>query len=451
MAKLGTKILILLLAILLAGIGIMSMILLNADTGEISVVRIPAQDIDALEFKSGGEAVRLERNGMDWSYGDNANIPVSGDAVINCVLQLSNLTAIDIYKVSSEKMPDYGIDGQKSLTVHHSSQKTELLIGSLTPDQSGIYVGKTGSTEIFAVALNAGYFLQGGADRFIDPVLIEETGEDAAYDVIKFEGGYGLHLKRKTTQQEADRSLTISTYRMLAPYGYDADTGALAEFFGSFQGLRATGVYLAGGIHNRLGEYGLDNPFVRLSYTLNGREHTVSISETRGDGNAAVTADGIDVIYSLDAQTVASMLIPPERMVSNLPYGVELNKLEGMAITCGQTVYDIRMTGEDSQMKASCNGNQVDTKNVQDYYNVFLTARREGLSDQAGGIPVLTAVFTKRNGLSDTIEFLTLNAQYYLVRINGQSGMLSNKQTVDIIAENTARLAKNEKIEVAVG
>ncbi len=209
-------------------------------------------------------------------------------------------------------LADFGLKGADAAEVeitYTDGTGDTLVLGNEAAETSGRYVLKDGKVYILS---GVSSLLYGAPTAFIstslytisDRVLSEEqqAAGATAYDLMSSIRFTGTNFPEPITVKWDEGML--SEYRITEPVSAESGNTAFLEMIDGMKSLTASKVMAVGITDELLAEYGLDEPFAQVEFTLNGQTHTLAVSAA-ADGYRNLLCDNNDVIYQVAKDTVA--------------------------------------------------------------------------------------------------------------------------------------------------
>ena len=369
-------------------------------------------------------------------------------------------------------LESFGLSGENAAKVsidYKDGSHEDVVIGIRSAESIGRYLLRGGQVYIVSAlsdmlyqktALN--FILTTGLVAISDRVPDEEEGLSELYteDVIS-----KLQLSGENYPAAIEivpDSTMLSGYRITEPVTAESGNTAFMELRDSLKSISAYDVVDVGDSDEILEQYGLKTPFARVSYVLNGEEHTISVSAVSG-GYRYMTVDDRGVIYRVareDVQPWAESSLQELRMsyvmvamiynVENLrmnwngqvyDFHIDRTYNEERSETTGTDTYDLSITND--------KGEPIEYENYQNFYSTIM------------GLPILNSqpvdfnekdlVFTLTyeyfDGGSDTVKFYTEGTGRYNAVLNGKSSGVLRSAEADKAFALLPKLYAGETVE----
>lgn len=338
-----------------------------------------------------------------------------------------------------DNLEDFGIgtDDTVEVTINFlDGTEQTMLIGTVAASTSGNYVYINDELHIVSVNdiisseksdyVNGYYYntitydADTGDQNEDDLEYIEFSGAnfDVTYRVEDFNDSYGHRIVSPIYGAYAE--FTTIEYVALA----------LAEF-GSIDiaVLNATELDLA--------ETGMDEPYVTISYQINGEEHTISVGEEILDGNCRyMIAEGdTSTIYYVDADYVSYWAdLNPLTLRTSIVYMPAINTLSSFSVVTDDYDLDFQIertvneeTSTDTvtyyNYTATLNGVEVEYgDHINDFYLSMIAMALLNLDEEEDyeSSASLTITYNYREGGTDVLEYYENDIGRYQAYLNGE-------------------------------
>lgn len=421
------------------------------------------------ESSSTSTSVQFTIDGYQGFDLDTAEVTGAADTVVSIVAS-KNLG-------EQEDLEQFGLTGEKAteVSVNYTDGSTdEFVVGNTAGESSGRYLLKDGVVYISASFSGA---LLGTPLDFIQteiysvPDRVEETvdsegssSQTTLTDILYHMELSGTHLEQPIVI-DYDES-KISTYLISEPVVAESGTNQFSEIVTALKSLTADSVVATGRTQETLEEYGLAEPYAKITFDMNGEDHTLAVSDTNADGDRYLLADDKDVVYVVSADTVASWA-EAELMDLRMSYVwlPNINDVSTMTMTVnGETAYQFNVTRTVNEEKSTeestsydltvttVDGDTVDYENYQDLYQAALSLAVLS-TDQAeydSNTVSLEIRYEYFDGSDpDVITYCAVNGQEQrcAALLNGSYSGLVRRSDVETLTEKLEKVYQNQAIE----
>lgn len=376
-----------------------------------------------------------------------------------------------------EDLAQFGLSGENAtqVTVNYTDGSTdEFVVGNEAGESSGRYLLKDGVVYIsssFSGALLGTPldFIQtevySVADRVEETVDSEgSSSETTLSDVLYHMELTGTHLDQPIVI-DYDQS-KVSTYLITEPVVAESGSNQFSEIVTALKSLTADSVAATGRTQEILEQYGLADPYAKITFNMNGEDHTLAVSEKNSDGNRYLIADDKDVIYVVSADTVTSWA-DAELMDLRMSYVwlPNIKDVSTMTLTVdGTTTYRFDVAQEVNEEESTedstsydytvknSDGADVDYENYQDLYQAVLSlavlSTDPATYDES--TCKLQITYEYRDGSDpDVISYVAVNGQdeRYAALLNGGYSGLVRRSEVNTVIEKVQAVYENQAIE----
>ncbi len=379
---------------------------------------------------------------------------------------LTKMVAVDdIGEVSDLK--EYGLDTpQLTVTVtYHDKSKKVFEIGDMAPDQSGCYMREKGSMHLYILGIdNVSILTQNALDYVSTTVFSKPTipsDEQDQSDVVLSKMTLGGTLRKnknfafRLVTSDDSETYAYYNYIITEPYSKGANS-AYDTDLKAFTSLQASSIVKAYPTDADLKEYGLDDPWSVLNFTLakrttisqqdeNGNtisdtthsdliDHTIRISEAPNECYY-VMIDTVPVIYLVEATQLGFADMEYDDFADTLLFLEDITNISKFKVTIDDQVTEFQLThhadvdDNEKNMTVTADGKTYDTMDFRYLMNNFMDITRyTSLTQDVSGKPLKMEMSYYRTG-ADTP---TLTVKFYENTGNLCAVILSNGEKYQV-------------------
>lgn len=295
----------------------------------------------------------------------------------------------------------------------------------------------------------------------ITPPESEDSSTEASNEYTSFAFS-GTNFPQEVKIVPQPDSLT-SSFKLSEPYEVNANTTTLQNIMTSVESLTASSVAAVDPTDEQLEEYGLKDPAVRMSFTVNGESYTL-LSGKVENSNQYVMLEGVDVVYVFGEDAVSAwadatlftvrdsfvwlqMITDVTKLTVETPDKTDvftLTRTENEeSSTEDNTVYDYSVKGTDGQ--------DITYQGVfTSYYQTIIGVQllNETSETSVSGDPMLRVTYEFYEGGSPkVVEFYSIGNRRCLVKVDDEViGVVSESLIQDII-DNTEIVLQNKSVD----
>ena len=362
------------------------------------------------------------------------------------------VAADDIGEV--EDLKEYGLDKPTlTFTVTYTDKSSYTYeIGDMTPDQEGCYFREKGNKHVYIMSMeNVAILMQTEMDYISTAVFTEpsiETSKEGTSEVVLRKMTLSGTLRnnplsfRLVTSDDSDAYVYYS-YIITEPYLKGANSAYDTELEG-FTSLSSASVETVNPTAAQIKEYGLDNPYSVLEFTLAKR---TTISSEEDDGNTVsdttyedlethtlyVSKANSDYYYvMIDKRPVVYMVAVTDLKVAEMQYDdfadtllflEDITQIEHFKVTTEDGTTDFILTHNPSiddtalNMTVKVGKKTYDTMDFRYLVNNFMGIERyEALKQSTDGLPLkmeFSIYRLKEKTPTLTVKFYEMSANKY--------------------------------------
>lgn len=362
-------------------------------------------------------------------------------------------------------LAEYGLDSPEVTvtTVLKDGTETSYSVGNESP-LSGYYILYGDKVYVALVSEN----LYKTPLDFVTTTLLtitppesEDSSTEATNEYTSFAFS-GTNFPQEVKIVPDTESLT-STFKLTEPYEVSVNTTTMQNIMTSVESLTASSVAAVDPTEEQLEEYGLKDPAVRMSFTVNGESYTL-LSGKVENSNQYVMLDGVNVVYVFSEDAVSAwadatlftvrdsfvwlqMITDVSKLTVETPDKTDvftLTRTENEeSSTEDNTVYDYSVKGTDGQ---DITYQDVFTTYYQTIIGVQLLD--ETTETTVSGDPMLRVTYEfYEGGAPKVVEFYSVGNRRCLVKVDNEVvGVVSESLIQDII-DNTEIVLQNKSVD----
>ena len=319
-----------------------------------------------------------------------------------------------------------GLTAQISVTYHDDSIHS-FEVGRESPTKEGYYLREVGTNPVYLVDSTFASTISQPSTAYIGRNVVTaptvKTDDDNGQAILREIELTGrvrtspLILRRSTADDNLNNS---SNYVITKPYFRAANSSsAVVTALGTYTSVTASGVEKPYPTAEDLKRYGLDDPYSTAVFTLavettetsetsgesaktsyyNIQKHTIQLGNKNDNGEyyALVYNEDqrIPVVYLFSASSVAWAEAQYDDVAETLLFLRNIDSLSNVILTAGGRETDFALehfpdaSEKDDQMKVTADGQQYDTDNFRNLYQVLMSIYRKGAAPaEPAGDPV---------------------------------------------------------------
>ena len=461
--KRGTKLLLLLAVLAVAGLGdwlasrYTAQLEAEEESPGVSVLSIDAEAVTALGWTYDGEEVSLVYDGGEWTYAASDVCPIDQSYPQAMVDALAALLAQETIE-DPEELAGYGLEEpQCTVTLTADGADYELLIG----DETALGGQRDLSTGDGAVYLTDDSLLSSFSYGLYDIIQMEEI---PAMDDVSALTVHGEVRDLELRYQENSSLAYSDDYVWFLAEDGDwlaLDTALTESLMETVTGLSWQSCVSYDASEEDLAAYGLDDPAVTAEVTYTVAEEdgesqsrtetfTLEIGNYSGESCYARIA-GSSMVYLIDAAVSDSLLytayddLRPDEVLSmdwDTVTAIDVT-VDGRSYTVTRQVTDVTdEDGEESQEAVYLlDGAEVEFQELLDALNAMAsTGSAVGLIPERSALVAFT--FHRNTDAFSQVElvFYQYDSANCLVSLDGEVVLLAAREDVEAVAESAAAL-----------
>jgi hypothetical protein len=237
---------------------------------KVSVLAVDKAKAKEVEIVSGGETLKVTRDGAGWKVVKPFTAPADASAVDSILASLEKVEADEVVTEKAPSLADYGLDKPSrtvSVSVEGKAAPVALQFGAKSPDGMSLYASQPGSSKVYLLPS----WVEGSFDKkpfdLRDRDLLHVKRDDVRQlEVAGPESGYAL-----TRTDSGDWAFT-------KPLATRAGRWAVDGLLGTVESLRMESVASENADAKEIERFGLDKPSRQVVLvTKDGQTRTLEI------------------------------------------------------------------------------------------------------------------------------------------------------------------------------
>lgn len=422
----------------------------NQAAADVVTVKVVLPD-EEYTMTQGGETA-YSMTGME-------DAPASNAIYAALASDAASLKALELISEETSNLADYGLDEPRSQVeiTYADGTGANLSVGIAAPSGSGTYVLIDGKVYLFEDT-RVDSFLYHKVDYISKTVTpTAATGDDApVLKKITLEGTLRPEPIVMDISQETANDVTTDVYTMTAPKQRETDSANAAAAGNKIFRLTAEKVIAFNVTDEQLEEYGLKDPYSKVTVDYADQTITLMSSEPDDEGMAYVMNASKNVIFQANVSELGWVTATYEDLVSKTVMAPMVNDLSKITVTTPDQSYEFGVTTtvdeEDEDVKTNTftyQGKELASANFRIFYRNMIGCQKEEFTDQQPtGEPLLTFQYEYTDGRTpDVVEFYKGENLMVLVSVNGECESKETQSYVDKILEDVVKVVNDEEVK----
>ncbi len=440
------------------------------------VTELSSDDFSKVTLKNGDKTLVLvssitegkDSSSVTWTLdGYDAEL-IDSYNVGQTVSELASITALRKMKSTDS---DYGFDKPRATAVFEGRGETKgftITVGNESPDTRGFYLKTTLSETVYLVedaeiselfnddlhyAKNENL---GGFEKDADNGDYFTDGELTLYDTLEVKGK-NFPVPMIVTKNNEDSYIAFQIKSPMNRYAYDTKEFLLALG----RGITCAGSYSFDKSDASLKKFGLDDPFMTATMTVNGKSLTYKLSKV-DETYAAVVCDSEPMIRKVALSNLPFIDDDATDYYYKTPIVENIKDVSGIILEKDGQKYEFKLwyetvkaeseNEEDEEIfHVSYGGKELDGGNFKKYYMELLEIFSVDFTTKnISGAYDSVMTFKHNNGTKDTVigfkKYSEQRWQYYIDNV--ASGLITSTDYSKLV-DYTKKVAAGEKLDVA--
>lgn len=390
---------------------------------------------------------------------------INSSSVSSIVSSAASVTASR--EVTAKSAAECGLENPsvKADMVTKDGAELSLLVGSESPDGTGIYIKLSTDDKIYindssvntslefdALSLAATDSVAGVPTSDLSSDYKDDNGDLSSFDSITLTGS-NFPEKTVITPNTDENLSTYAAYMTTSPTKRIADN--VDGIFGLFKsGVSVSGAYSFDVSAASRKKLGLDNPELTAEIKVGGITQSYSFKKQE-DGGYALWYEGAKLIKKIDASSLSFIDYKVNNYYASWVCLQSINELSNFTVKTPEKTYSFDIKYDDSEdaeetYVITYGGKKLTAENFQNFYQECISLSCSDFTvDNVSGEPAMTIVFTysdSSRGKTD-VKFVKSGAAKYQYSIDGIDMGKINSSALNKILKHVEKVAKDESIK----
>ena len=399
----------------------------------IDILRMNSSDITKIQLESSKNSYTVIKNGNELSLSDSSNVKIDKKALETFVNSCSYIYA---EKLASEKAEDaeiYGFSNPKAtimISLKDGTIKT-VYIGNETIDGSGNYIKLSDENKIYIKSAYGISSLTPDYISFVDKnvLTINPTEYETLSNIsIAKTGNTSIELK-SFTEEDGDKKNIL--WKMVKPVYAEANSLVLSnDVLTPLETFTASGVVEAK--PKDLSKYGINTPYAILFISAEGLTQKLTFGK-EVDGYRFFTVDNYASVYMAPTQSLSFLDVAYIDLMSRLVHLENIKNISTVDIKSADKSFNLKISGDESYI----NGQKIDKDIFKKIYQNIISISFDSvdINAKAKNTPDVSIKYTRNDGSSCTVSFISVNERNYLALVDGKGNSIVSKKSVRDVIE----------------
>lgn len=418
----------------------------SSSGSKISLLSLKSNDIQSMHVQNKSGSYTITRTGTDtYSIDALKEAPLN---LTNLKTRLSAVAGLSATLEVAKNVTDlsaYGLDNPSAtIGITTAAGKSYTIkIGNETPTSSGYYVLKPGTSDVYVSTSFSDYQFTGAATDYASTTV---AAVSTSANITRYVLGGTARSKPITIDVTAETSSAGSTasasttysYAVTQPLKYDANDTNAGKITTGIQALSATEVADVDVSASTLAKYGLQNPAYTLTYTVDGKDTTISFGNVTTNETVYVMISGKAAVYLVNTTAVEFYNYQLSDILSTLVYHHAIDDLKTMTVEADGKSHTYTFSGSSDDLVVKEGDKKLSATNFTNFYQNVISVTSAGTADApaAGTQSALTFTYTYRDSSGkDTVTFLPMGNDQYFAEVNGEGACYVAKSQISSLMQ----------------
>lgn len=427
--------------------------LFSKDKDEIASIQV--------ENETNGYTILRQAEGV-YTIEDLEGFDQLTDKYSSIVSTYANVSATRLVEENPSDLSKYGLKSPSTtVTVtYKDGSKNVIYAGDALPTGDGRYVLVNDDPSVYSLGPTTSSPMDYTELSFVNTTVIEawtapadEDGSSSSRtepDIkrLNIVGGSLTEKLGKTpltivmsdyNEDMEGYGLSGSTWKIISPVNaslHNENTSALRDAVTN--GVTATSVAAINPTAEQLTEFGFDEPYAKVEFTRDNDDFALTVGSAADGSSHYVMLDGRNVVYVVSDDSIPWISVDINKVFSSLMVLPYIDKIAEVEVTINGKTYLFEEEGEEDDLTATVNGQDITLDNYRKMYQFFLSAPAEELNyTQETGPEIARITYRYRDtDKEDIIRFLKVSDRRCVLSVNGDESFLTRTVYLDRLQSN---------------
>lgn len=423
---------------------------------EIATIRVHSENNDF--------SLRYDSVAGDFVLNGFEMLTLDEEKIAYLYVNTCNMLAITKVENPAQDLSEYGLPEGRSenyFTVKKlDGSENTVYVGSLLPTGAAYYCKSADKPYVYVIDTMVRDYVFIDPNSLILPMLAPPIDMQARYnieDIKIIRNGEPFVFFENITDEGQKEDYSIS-HRIVQPEGYMTNQEYLDTILSklcSFVGTRVVEYnILEENMQEILEKYGLVSPSCEIIYTYNGNDYRVVFGNKTEDKSAIYALNMSQrIICEVSLSEVPFIESDFIKFVDSYFFQMDIDNVQSIHVTSKMHDETFILSGSDDALsvKRASNDESVDIESFKQFYiDILLMKLEDYASTPEVPAEILSYTITSKTGSVYEYRFYDLSTRKVFFTSNGVGRFYCNRDIVDNIIENLAKLIKGEKVVSSV-
>lgn len=375
-----------------------------------------------------------------------------------------NMLAITKVENASADLSEYGLPGGVSenyFTVKKlDGTENTIFVGSLLPTGAAFYCKSADKPYVYVIDTMVEQYVFIEPQTLVMPMIAPPIATQERYNIedVKIIRNGKLFVSFENVTKDGEKEDYSISHAITYPEGYMTDQEYLDTILSklcSFVGTRVVEYNIPEDKMKEIfEEYGFVSPSCEIIYTHGANEYRVIFGNKTEDTNEIYALNlGQKTICTVPVADVPFVECDFINFVDNYFFQMDIDDVESVRVTSKKHDETFILSGADDNLsvKRASDDEAVDVESFKQFYiDILLMKLEDYASTPEVPAEILSYTIIAKNGNVYEYRFYDLSTRKVFFTSNGVGQFYVNRDSVDNIIENLAKLIRGEKVVSSV-
>lgn len=419
---------------------------------ELIISNTSENNIQSISIRNAKDSYTVNLNQGVCFIENLENIKTLEDKFSSLKESTAEIVATQIVAENSNNLSVFGLDNPRAtVSVKYNTNTLTLNIGADAPSSAGVYVSVNDESKVYLLPSEKTSIFFNEQTDFIDNQVTSgfiESNDNTKSVALTLEGtSRAVPIVIQSVPME-----TYSYYNITSPKLKSADSTEVSNLIEQLQNIKAEKAVLANPTEEQLAEYGLNQPYSKVTTEYDGNKLCLICSQPENDKIYLMNSD-IPVIYQMSNLNQGWVTDEYKDIASKTIVSPAITSVSAFQVTFDNNSYKfiLELNQNNDLEQVKYNDNIIDLENFKTFYSNVLTMRSREFTDEAfNGSPIMSYSFeyVDTSKPADQIDFYkSTDNNKFLISLNGACDSFENRDYIDKIKSDVAKVANSESVE----
>lgn len=417
---------------------------------ELTINNNSSLDIKSINIKNSNDTYTVNVDNDICSIDDLKNLPTSTEYFSALLSDCSNIIASQVIDEDCSDISIFGLTNPRAtVNINYNDESSiKLNVGADAPQSAGVYVNVDDSSKIYLFSSDSVDTFLYSKNDFIDKTITSQPKTE----ILQKATLEGSSRPEPIVFELENNDSSYNTYKLISPALKATDANQVSAIIEQTQYLIAEDVIAINPTNEQLDEYGLLQPYSKITTQYSNNSITLITSAPQND-KVYIMNTNVPIIYKISSKDKTFITAQYYDLVSKTILSPTLSTVKNLTVTFDNSYYNFDIALDNSQnLTVKCNDNNIDADIFKVYYQNIIGMKNQGFTTEplvdTNHILTCTFKYVDNNKADDIISFYkSEDENISLISLNGICDSFEYKTYTDKIMIDSYNVSISQKIE----